>query len=403
MNTGLCRAVGRTVPPPGHCLAPGKRPHAYDLHRPSLAQKIKNVLKCPYRPYCPYSPRFQARKTVSAPVAAFTRTRPPGRMPAMPTVRSSSYARAALLLLAMLLLTACASGATPASEPTAGPPTLVSPPLPALDAFDPASVAGIDLAGYPVIPEISANALAIYQAGLARGNNPGVFSKLGDCMTENPYFLVTFAEGDYDLGPYPELAGVLDHFSQAPARTADWDKNSFATIGLAAASGFNIAGPLDATWADPAWCKGGESPAACEYRWAQPSVAVIMFGTNDVSFTEPATYNYFLRTLVAETIDHGVLPLLNTFPTRPEDPEKSLLLNRIVVSVAEDYDIPLVNLNLALAPLPHQGVDPNDTIHLSVPADEQVDHFTEEHLQSGFTMRNLVTLQALEAVLKAVE
>ena len=306
------------------------------------------------------------------------------------------------LALAAALLAGCQTAA-PTATPTNVLPTLVSPALPALDSFDPASVADIDLAAYPVIPAISTNARAIYQAGLARGNNPGVFSKLGDCMTENPYFLVTFAEGDYDLGEYDQLAPVLEHYSQAPARTENWDKNSCATVGLAAASGFNIAGPLDATWADPAWCQGGESPAACEYRWAKPSVAIIMFGTNDVDYTDPATYNYFLRTLVAQTIERGVLPLLNTFPTRPENPEKSLLLNRIVVRVAEDYDIPLINLNRALAPLPHQGVDPNDTIHLSVPADKQVDYFTPEHLQSGFTVRNLVTLQALEAVLAAVE
>lgn len=306
------------------------------------------------------------------------------------------------LAAAAVLLAAC-QPATATVAPTNSPPTIVSPALPALDGFDPASVSAIDLADYPVIPAISANARAIYQAGLARGNNPGVFSKLGDCMTENPYFLVTFAEGDYDLGEYSQLAPVLEHFSQTPARSENWDKNSFATVGLAAASGFNIAGPLDATWADPAWCQGGESPAACEYRWAKPSVAIIMFGTNDVAYTDPATYNYFLRTLVAQTIDRGILPLLNTFPTRPEDPEKSLLLNRIVVQVAQEYDIPLINLNQALRPLPHQGVDPNDTIHLSVPADEQVDYFTPEHLQAGFTMRNLVTLQALEAVLDAME
>ena len=315
--------------------------------------------------------------------------------------------RALPAMIALVLISACSPAAgTPvpsALAPTVALPTIVSPQLPPLEAFNPASVGGIDLAGYPIIPEISANARAIYQTGLARGNNPAVFSKLGDCMTENPYFLVTFAEGDYELGPYPGLADVISHYSQAPARTENWDKNSFATVGLAAASGFNIAGPLDATWADPAWCKGGESPAACEYRWAQPSIAVIMFGTNDVAYTDAATYNYFLRTLVAETIDHGVLPLLNTFPTRPEDPVKSLLLNRIVVSVAEDYDVPLINLNRALEPLPHQGVDPNDTIHLSVPADQQVDYFTEAHLQSGFTMRNLVTLQALQAVLDAVD
>jgi hypothetical protein len=74
-----------------------------------------------------------------------------------------------------------------------------------------------------------------------------------------------------------------------------------------------------------------------------------------------------------------------------------------VVRVAEAYDIPLINLNRALEPLPHQGVDPNDTIHLSVPADQQVDDFTADHLQSGFNMRNLVTLQALAAVLEAVQ
>lgn len=318
---------------------------------------------------------------------------------------SLSHRTFALLVVTVfaLLLTACQPAATPTTAPTAAAPTIVSPVLPALDGFDPASVADINLADYPVIPVIGENARAIYADGLARGNRAGVFSKLGDCMTENPYFLVTFAEGDYDLGEYAGLEAVLAHFSQAPARTENWDKNSFATLGLAAASGFNIAGPLDATWADPAWCQGGESPAACEYRWARPSVAVIMFGTNDVAYTDAATYNYFLRTLVAETIDHGVLPLLNTFPTRPEDPDKSLLLNRIVAQVAADYDVPLINLNQALAPLPHQGVDPNDTIHLSVPADQQVDYFTPEHLQSGFTMRNLVTLQALEAVLEAVE
>jgi hypothetical protein len=299
------------------------------------------------------------------------------------------------------LLAACSAAATPSTAPAAQP-TMVNPTLPPLEAFDPAFVDGVDLSDYPIIPEISANARAIYQAGLARGNRAGVFSKLGDCMTENPYFLVTLAEGDFDLGEYGTLRAVIDHYSQAPARTANWDKNSFATIGLAAASGFNIAGPLDATWADPAWCKGGESPAACEYRWAMPSVAVIMFGTNDVAYTDAATYNYFLRTLVAETLSRGILPLLNTFPTRPEDPEKSLLLNRIVVQVATDYDIPLINLNRALEPLPYHGVDPNDTIHLSVPADKQVDDFTPDHLQSGFNMRNLVTLQALQAVLEAV-
>jgi len=270
-------------------------------------------------------------------------------------------------------------------------------------AFDPAGVSALKLADYPVVPAISANARAIYQAGLARGNRPQVFSKLGDCMTENPFFLVTFSQNQYDLGSYADLQGVLDHYKGVPERSGQgWDKDSFATVGLAAASGFNVAAPLDATWADPKWCQGGESPAACEYRVASPSVALIMFGTNDVGFTDAGSYDFFLRSLIDQTIDSGVLPLLSTFPTRPENPDKSLLFNQIVVRVAQDYDIPLINLNRALEPLPNHGVNPADTIHLSVPPDGRADRFTDNDLQYGFTVRNLVTLQALAAVLKAV-
>jgi hypothetical protein len=120
-----------------------------------------------------------------------------------------------------------------------------------------------------------------------------------------------------------------------------------------------------------------------------------------VAYTDASTFDFFLRTLIAQTVELDILPLLSTFPTRPEDPDKSLLLNRIVARVAQDYAIPLINLNLALEPLPYHGVDPNDTIHLSVPAGKQVDVFTPENLQAGFTLRNLVTLEAIHAVLQA--
>jgi hypothetical protein len=296
--------------------------------------------------------------------------------------------------------TATASGPSKTPVPEASP--VARPPAPVFGAFNPATVSNLKIDDYPVIPTIGATARAIYQAGLARGNNPRVFSKLGDCMTENSFFLVTFSQGQYDLGQYAGLQTVLDHYKGVPARTGAWTLDSFATVGLAAASGFNVAGPLDATWADPKWCQGGESPAACEFRVANPSVALIMFGTNDVGVTDAASYDFFLRSLIDQALDDGVLPLLSTFPTRPENPAKSLLLNQIVVQVALDYGIPLVNLNRALEPLPHQGVNPADTIHLSVPPDGRVDRLTPDELQYGFTMRNLVTLQALEAVLRAV-
>ena len=303
-------------------------------------------------------------------------------------------------LLLVCLLTACTSATL--ATPTPSAPTRPAPPV--LGGFDPATVADIALDDYAIIPEIGAQAKAIYQAGIAAGNNPRVFSKLGDCMTENPNFLAPFSAGQYELGEYASLQTVIEQFAGTPARAGQgWTDDSFATVGFAAASGFNIAGPLDPIWANPKWCTAGESPLACEYRVAKPSLAIIMFGTNDVTYTNADTYNFYLRTLVATTLDHNILPLLNTFPTRPEDPAKSLLLNQIVVKVALDYGVPLVNLNRALEPLPHHGVDPADTIHLNVPPSARTDVFTTENLHYGFPMRNLVTLQTLEAVLDGVK
>ncbi len=285
------------------------------------------------------------------------------------------------------------------TTPTAG---YEYPALPERGPFDPSGADGIELANYPIVPVVDPAMRAVYQAGLAQGNDPHVFSKLGDSMTENPYFLIPFAEGKYDLGEYAELQEVIGNFAGYPAREGDWQSDSFGTQSLAAGRGFTVAGPLDITWADPDWCKGGETPLACEYRVAHPSIAIIMFGTNDSLHTEPEAYNYYLRTLVVETLSYNIVPLLSTFPTRPEAPDQSRLFNKIVIQIATDYRIPLVNLNLALKDLPNGGVDLADTLHLTTPSDKRPDVFSAENLQAGFTVRNLVTLQALDAVWRTV-
>jgi hypothetical protein len=265
------------------------------------------------------------------------------------------------------------------------------------------------VAGYPVLPEITpaieANLRATFELGKSKGNNPRAFAKLGDCMTENAFFLGPLSEARFELAEHAALKPTLEHFLGVPARGNSgkpWQEDSFATIGLASAGGFNVAGPLDPTWSNPDWCNAGESPLECEFRVTRPSFAVVMFGTNDVNTTDLPTYDYYLRTIISQTLDAGVVPILNTFPNRPENPDKTKQLNQIAVKAAQDYAVPLVNLNRALADLPNQGVDPDDATHLSVPPDGRVDVFTQDHLQYGFTLRNLVTLQALDAVLKIV-
>lgn len=265
-----------------------------------------------------------------------------------------------------------------------------------MGTLDLEAVAAVDLAAYPLIPSIGDTALRIYEEGLAKGSNPHVFAKIGDCMTDNPFFLIPIGNNDYDLGDYPQLAPVVGYF------VSD-DLNSFSRISQAAAGGFNAASVLDSLWANPEFCEAGETPLACEFRSVQPSIALIMFGTNDVFYLNEAQFDFFLRSIVVETIRNGTLPILSTFPHRPEFPEKSVLYNQIVALVASDYDVPLINLWLALSDLPDQGVDPNDTTHLSTPQSGAVCYFIGENLQAGFTVRNLLTLQTLDAVIQAVE
>jgi hypothetical protein len=272
---------------------------------------------------------------------------------------------------------------------------------PELGSFDPASVSDIDLSAYPVLPEVTDHARAIYAAGIASGVNPQVFSKVGDCMTANELFMAPFSAADYDLGAHDDLQTVIDYFSEAPARdAADWTLNSFANPGLATTSGFNTASVQDALWADPTWCSADESPLACEYRISNPAFSVIMFGTNDVFVLDEASFDYYLRNIVIETINRNIVPVISTFPERPEYPEKSMLYNQIIVKIAEDYDLPLINLWLGLEDLPNKGVDEVETTHLSIPPQESTGYFSPENLEFGYTYRNLVTLQALDLLVK---
>jgi len=270
---------------------------------------------------------------------------------------------------------------------------------PTLGEFDEASASNIDLADYPNLPELTDMARAIFARGQASGRNPHMLSKIGDCMTAADYFLVDFAGDSYNLGQYADLQRVVDFFSTQTEDILPPKTNAFASPGLATDSGFTTSSVLDSTWADKDICEANESPLACEYRLSNPAYSFIMFGTNDVFYFEPAMFDYYLRLIVLETINSDVVPLLYTFPVRPEFPEKSLLFNQIIVKIADDYDLPLVNLVVALEDLPNQGVNVEDTIHMSLPENDAVAIFNDDTLQAGYTVRNLLTLQTLDVML----
>jgi hypothetical protein len=275
-------------------------------------------------------------------------------------------------------------------------------PQPKLTKFDEAAVAKIDLEKYPIVPEINDYVKAIYEEGKQHGLNTRIFSKVGDCMTATPDFLEPIGKGEYTLGKYASLQKVIDHYSGVPARDKDFKLDSFANPGLAATSGFNAAGVLEPIWSDPSWCKNTESPLACEYRVSKPSIALIMFGTNDLKSITADQFEFYLRRVVVETHNAGIIPVLSTFPVQPDFVDNSLLYNKITAKIATEYNVPLINLWLALKPLKHGGVDPANTTHMTKPTSGRSASFEEADLESGYNVRNLVTLRTLESILKVI-
>lgn len=270
---------------------------------------------------------------------------------------------------------------------------------PELGDFDPATLQGIDPADTPILPALTDHARAIFERGQARDmpRDAHMFSKVGDSMTASPYFLVPFGNGDYELGEYIDLESVVSYFN---ASVDDAGNTPFNRVNYANALGFSTASALDSTWATADECEPNESPLACEYRRANAAFALIMFGTNDVMAFDATLFDYFMRLVVLDTIAVDVVPVLYTMPIRPEAPELSGVFNQIILKIAGDYDLPVINLVVALEPLPNGGVDLNDTLHLTYPeAPGSVAVFSEENLGAGYTVRNLVTLQALAGLL----
>lgn len=309
-----------------------------------------------------------------------------------------------LALVPAMLLAACASpvaggeAATiePASPPAATDELTIEPEVPT-QAPSPRR-----LGEWPIVPAAFGRARAIYEEGLAQGRNPQVFTKVGDCLTASDFYLFPIGKGEYDLGQYGHLQAAIDHFSQATVREIEGRAvNSFSNPSLTASCGFNSAGPLDPIWADPRWCEDGETPLACELRVSNASFVLILLGMHDMYYTTEKFEGY-LDAIVAETVQTGVVPILFTFPARLDKLDDVERYNQVIVDIAVKYDVPLANLWLAMRDLPNQGIAEGEVTHPSMPAGGCTTCFSEDGLMAGATMQNLVGLEALSAVWRAV-
>jgi hypothetical protein len=285
---------------------------------------------------------------------------------------------------------------SPTTEPTKPPaPTLFWPtPVPGETATPyprPSGDHGESLPPeqwqqWPVIPVVSQRARQIYQSGLAKGNDPKKFSKVGDCQNIRQYFLGMFdAPVTYYLGEkYGYLSSTISHFS------GSWNRLSESVR-----TGFNVASVLTSLYANPGNCHPGESPIACEFRIWNPSIAIISMETWTAG-RPTSLYESYLRQIVEFSISQGVLPIL---ATKADNLEGDNSINLIVARIARDYDIPLWNFWAAAQPLPDHGLT-GDNFHLTPGSN----FFNRDGILSlGWPVRNLTALQAIDAVLKAVK
>lgn len=234
------------------------------------------------------------------------------------------------------------------------------------------------------MPVVTETARAIYVQGIAMGNHPHVFSVIGDCQNVTDFFLSSFDRpGQYDLGPYGYLQETIDYYA-----------GSFTRPRVAVRGGFNVAAVLSPLWNDLEECDPHESPLACEYRINNPSVAIISMET--WWYDRPAeTYAGYLRQIVEVSIAEGVVPIL---ATKADNLEGDWSINAAIVQVAREYDVPLWNFWLAVQPLPGKGLT-DDLFHLSYGRS----FFNNQvNMNTGWAVRNLTALQALDAVRRVV-
>ncbi len=252
-------------------------------------------------------------------------------------------------------------------------------------------------AGSAYISGVSLHAREIYLDGQNKGNRAGAFAKVGDSITYSPAFLYPLV-GGYNLGDYGYLAPALSFFAGPNGR----GENCFGASSIAAYPAWTTTDLLTPGAAKTGTCGAGETPLECEYRTGKPSVALIMLGTNDVAQgMAQETFRANLQRIVDISIGRGVIPVLSTIPPFPAVEGSARAFNDIIRDTARANDVPLWDFYRAVNGLPNRGLS-TDGVHPSESPDNKDAAFDEEHLQYGFTVRNLGALHVLDELWRQV-
>jgi hypothetical protein len=267
--------------------------------------------------------------------------------------------------------------------------------------------------GLPVIPAlepvVADHLKKIAGRGERLGNNPGVFAKIGDSITASPSFLQGLACRAPRLGTWNELRGTLEFFGETSVPRGLEEAqcsvtNSYSRLGVAAVGGWRAVDALLPRESFPE-CEG--LPAvSCELHLLHPSVALIMFGTNDLEDFTAVEFRRSLVSVVRRVSGAGTIPVISTIPprARPRFSRRVARFNAEIAALAENRALPLWNFwRQMVAPgVPDSGLS-EDGVHPSAlcPPCTAVD-FRPPGLRYGYDLRNLGALLVLDRLRRQV-
>ncbi len=252
-------------------------------------------------------------------------------------------------------------------------------------------------------PPLTSHLEKIASRGEQLGNRPGVFAKIGDSITASPSFLQALACWPPRLNPWGELRGTLGFFGRTAVPQGSEEaqcpvSNSYSRLGVAAVGGWRAADALLPRESFPE-CQG--LPAvSCELQLLRPSVALIMFGTNDLEDFTAVQFRLDLARIARLVSNAGTIPVISTIPPRATQPfsQRVARFNTEIAGLAENRALPLWNYwrQMVGPGVPFGGLS-RDGVHPSVlcPPCTAID-FRPVGLRQGYALRNLGALRVLD-------
>lgn len=187
----------------------------------------------------------------------------------------------------------------------------------------------------PDMASLAGDLRPVFQNG---GKRADVFAVVGGREVSQDTFLLPFGDGEYTLRNDGEaVRGIIEWYSAA-------DLNSFAQVGSGISPDISAA-DLANNPANNGTCEADETLLACEVRVTQAAVVVIGIGYRDArNGTDPEQFRGSLQTLVDTALNNGAIPVLMTPYPRPGEEDLMRPIAEVVIEVANDNNLPVLNV-----------------------------------------------------------